>query len=187
MSSFKKVLLYVITFVIGAIVVLYMLGGKTYTFEASVSIAAPPSVVFGYLTDTEKIKKWVGGVVEIEPLTTQGHEVGAQSRVILENAGMRVEFVDEVLQTVPSETLLTLADNSMFQARNAYRLEATKFGTDGSQVGTRLSLKMEVKQKGFYRFMSPFLKSKIGPKLQSDLDRLKGLVEREKKAADKKS
>lgn len=164
-----------------AATVLYLMGGQTHKFETEVTIAAPPDLVFAYLTESDKIRAWMPNIESIEPLTDEGHKEGAKARIIINEHGTQFELTDQVLRTVPNEELLTLASSDMFQTRSSYKLTKESIGETNNTLdsGTRLSATVSVTHKSYYRVIAPFLNTQMKPQLLADLIRLQEVVERD--------
>ena len=153
-----------------AVAVLWFVGGKTYVNTAEVTIDAPPSQVFPYLTEPDKLKQWLAGVVEIKPLTEGGHRVGAKGKIVVEEQGNKIEMEDEVLRSEDNKLLELRIFSPIFEINNLYEL------TD-DQGKTHLKLTMQAKYSSVMRVFAPLVEGAIQELLDANFQRLKQLVE----------
>ncbi len=130
--------------------------------------------MFKYLTEPELVKKWVGGVIDIRPISGRRNEVGAKSEIVVEENGSRLVMEDEVLRSTQNESLTVKLDSRMFDVRSVYSLQ----NTNGS---THLQYKMLATHKGIFRLMAPFISGQIRDKLNRDVQRLKKVIETDSK------
>ncbi len=146
------------------------------TMSASIEIAKSPAELWPWLEEPEKVKQWVGWVIEIKPLTPNKKGVGAKARWVMEdrnNGGARVEMEDEVTEYIPNKKLsVRLAATESFTGESIFELED-------------LGGKSRLTSTGRYTFSSPFVKllttfilSSAKSKLEEDMARLKALVEK---------
>jgi uncharacterized protein YndB with AHSA1/START domain len=164
--------------VLMAVVVLLMIGGGRGQAElvSSVEIAQPPEVVFSWVTEPDRVKSWVGWLVEIRSLTPGTQGVGAREIWVMEdrnNNNQRMDIQSEVTRFERDRVLAT-------------RLEAAE-GFTGTVVyelqpldGTRT----RVTYRGSYRFhhwlaklLQPVISRSAQQKLDEDMARLKQRIE----------
>jgi uncharacterized protein YndB with AHSA1/START domain len=139
--------------------------------EHSVQIERPAAAVFPYLTDGEKLRQWVGGLVESTALTEGGARVGARSREVVEERGQRFELETEITRYAPNEVLQARITSKGFETLSTYRLQE-----DGGR--TRLTSVLESRYTMLLaRLLAPIVTRQAQKKLEADLDRLKRLVE----------
>lgn len=170
--SFKRLLLGAGALVLAAGLVLWVMGGAKAENSASISIAAPPERVFAYLTEPDHLVRWIGGLKKSEPLTSDGLRVGARSRETVEEDGRRLEMETVVTRLEPGRLLEVQINAGMFEARNRFELT--------QEAGaTRVVQTLEAQYRGAARLIAPFLKGSVQKKLESDLARLRGIVETE--------
>lgn len=173
MNNFYKFLLGIGVLALTIVAALYILGNKRERHTTSLLIDAPPATVFTYLTDSEQLKKWVGGLVEIEPLGDIFNEVGARSRVTTTSNGRTVETEDAIIR---------YEENELFSVQSiaGFRIQTTIFKLEPKDNGqTQLSYRMIVANRGFGKFIGPFIQSPIQEKIENDARRLKDLIERQ--------
>lgn len=139
-------------------------------YRAQVSIAATPVQIYPFLTEPERLKQWLGGLVESKPLTEGGTRVGARSLEIVEENGRRMEMESVILDVRTNELLAVEISSSMALMRSEYRLTG-----DGAR--TRVDHTMNAHYKGFVRLLAPFIRGMVQKKIDGDLDRLRQVVE----------
>jgi uncharacterized protein YndB with AHSA1/START domain len=134
-------------------------------------IAAPPGDVFPWLADSGRRCRWMGALVESEPLTDGPPEQGSRYRDVFEDHGQRIELEAELAKVdAPHGIVVQLAADA-FEATIFQRLEEE----DG---GTRLTAVIETTYTGLAaRLLSGFVTRHAQKQLEGDLDRLKALVE----------
>ena len=171
MRPLSKFAVYAAALIVVALGCLFWVGGRNQTSQVDEIINAPPDVVYKHLTEPELVKTWVDGIVSIEPLTDEGHQVGAQAKIVVEHEGKKVELTDEVLVADENSHLIVVSNASMFKNNADYSMESP------DQKTTKLRLINKVQFKGFYRFMGPFMPS-AESKLKEDIHRLKLAAEK---------
>jgi uncharacterized protein YndB with AHSA1/START domain len=141
-------------------------------YDSAVVIAALPDRIFPYFTEPERLKQWVGGLIETVPLTDEGPRVGAKSREVVEENGRRMVFESEILHLHPNRLLEVELRGDALEAVSRYELK-------GIDDGTRVSHAMHVAYNGlFMKLLSPFIRRAVQRKLAADFVRLKEVVEK---------
>lgn len=150
---------------------------------AELQIDRPPAQVFRYLTDDDLVKKWVGGIVEIKPISTpaDGGQVGRKLRIGEVYKDQRVDM-EMTVTRFEKDRALSLYIVSLGDPKNGF----TETGdyTLAEQNGKTL-LRFEVKTTyfGFLpRLFEPFITPAANKKLNEDLQRMKQLLEAEPRA-----
>ncbi len=167
----KRVLLWTLVVIVAGLGVLWVLGGRTYTFMTGTTIAAPPEKVWVYITDKDKLLLWIDGLKASTPVTTDGLRVGAKSVETIEKDG-RVYNMDSEVLRVEAPRLLELRITMV----GAWTVVATyELASDGSQ--TRVSLKEDAQSHGLFRLFAPFIGGAIQKTLDTDIGSLKRAVE----------
>ncbi len=142
-------------------------------YRAEVTIQAPPAEVYAWLTEPDKLKQWVGGLVDSKPLADQ-LEPGARSIETIEDEGVRFEMETEAVQVVPNRLLVfRLSAKGDFSFTGVSRYELSE-----KQGGTLLTLEQEFEYGPFWlRAASPLMTGQVQRKLDADFRKLKSLVE----------
>jgi uncharacterized protein YndB with AHSA1/START domain len=139
--------------------------------DASIVINKPPAEVFPWLTEPEKLTKWMEGLVESKPLTEGGLRAGAKSQETVEVGGERTVMVVEVTAVEPPKLLVARITSEGFNGDARYTLEQ-----DGGS--TKLRYLGDFQYKVFMaKLMEPLITPAAQGKLVQDLARLKALVE----------
>lgn len=145
--------------------------------EHSVEIAAAPEDVFPWLADPARRLRWMGALVESESLTEGPPELGSRYRDVFEDHGQRIELEAELVEVEPGERLTARLVSKGFESTSSQRLEA-----DGA--GTRLTAAVETRYTMLAaRLLAPLVTRHAQKQLETDLARLKELVEAEAGAA----
>jgi uncharacterized protein YndB with AHSA1/START domain len=130
-----------------------------------VEISAPPEEVFPFLEASDERLRWMGVLVESEPL-----EEG-RFRDVFVDRGHRIEIDAEVVERDAPRVLVVRLRASSFDATSMQKLEAV----DG---GTRLTTVVETTYtKRLARLAGPFVARRAQQQLERDLERLKQLAE----------
>lgn len=137
-----------------------------------VMIDRPPTAVFPYLIEPNRLVQWLGGLVASEPLTEGGPGVGARSREIIEERGRRMTMDTEILLFEPPELLKVCLTATQLEGEGEYTLQAA-----GEQ--TRLTYHSALRFKGWLRIFEPLMKRSIQARLEQDMGRLKVCAEAE--------
>ncbi len=124
----QKVLLGVIGVIIAVVligvIVLLVLGRRDDAGRntAAIQIDRPPAQVFPWITEPDRLKQWIGGLVESTPLTDDGLEVGARSREVIAMGNERYEMETTIVDLEPPVRLVVEIDSSGFKADARYDL-----------------------------------------------------------------
>jgi uncharacterized protein YndB with AHSA1/START domain len=141
--------------------------------EQSVEIAAAPEAVFPWLADSKRRLRWMGALVESEPLTDGPPGVGSRYRDVFEDHGQRIELEAELVEVAPAKRLTARLVSKGFESTSSQRLEATG-------EGTRLTAAVETRYTMLAaRLLAPLVTRHSQKQLEADLARLKELVETE--------
>jgi uncharacterized protein YndB with AHSA1/START domain len=138
--------------------------------EASVSVRADPSTVFRCLTDPALVTRWIEGVVESRPLTTDGVRVGARSVEVVKTPGGQVELVSEITAVEPDRLLVV-------EITAPYGPCESRFVLAPEPGGTRVHQTMTLGYRGVFRLLSWLIDRSVRKKLNADLARLAALAE----------
>jgi uncharacterized protein YndB with AHSA1/START domain len=121
--------------------------------------------VFPFLEASEERLRWMGALVESEPLGE------GRFRDVFENAGQRIELDAEVLEREAPKVLVVRLRARSFEATSTQRLEP-------AGVGTWLTARVETTYtKRLARLAGPLVALRAQRQLEQDLATLKGLAE----------
>lgn len=138
-----------------------------YTIE----INRPVEEVFRYMNDPANMKKWMGGLVDVIPLTSGGPEPGAKARQVFVENGRRIELLEEMLIYEPNRRVKIRASGDAFEVTADYTLH---------DIGgrTRIEYVSDLRMKGLIaRLISPIISRITHKRLVEDFDRLRQQVE----------
>ncbi|MBM3269443.1 MAG: SRPBCC family protein [Candidatus Sericytochromatia bacterium] len=141
----------------------------------SVTIERPAAEIFPMLTEAERRREWVAGIIAIK----EGGgppRVGAKAVETLDMGGQRVTVHAEVTALEPAKLLAVKGTSEGFEMAFRYRLE--EFGGK-----TRVDWDAEFQFKPLLaKLMMGVIAPDIQTKLEADFVRLKGIAERKKPA-----
>lgn len=175
----KKVLLgllgLVAALIVIGVVVLLALGKREEAGRntATIQIERPPAQVFPWVTEPDRLKQWIGGLVESTPLTDEGLKVGARSREVVVVGNGRHEMETAVTDLeAPSRLVLEIKSEGL-------KVDA-RYDLVESGGGTFLSYACISRyEQPLARLMEPLVTREAQKKIETDLAHLKGLVEAE--------
>jgi carbon monoxide dehydrogenase subunit G len=129
--------------------------------------------VFPWLLDADKVPRWMTGLELYEPLAAGPLQVGSRIRQELLVSGHHLRFELELARLEPPLAAVLRFDGSGFRAANEY---AVRDSGSGSQVtwvisGDTTSFKA--------RLIAPMVQAKLQDKLETDLARLRAVLEGE--------
>lgn len=149
----------------------WVMGGRRFVYSVSAELAAPPEVVFGFLTEPAKLKTWIGGLVESRPVGDGALRVGARAVEIVEEGGRRMEMASVVTAVEARKRLVVEIQNDFALMENEFQLEP---GVNGQ---TKLTQTLRVNYRGWMRMLAPFLGGMTQRKLEGDLASLKKVAQ----------
>ena len=114
----------------------------------------------------------MSGVKEVTPLTDGESEVGAKSKIVIEENGRTIELTDEVLEHTPGKLLVVRLDGDSFCLTNRFELS-------GKNKQTTLKQTLTGNFKGTARFTAPFAGAAIQQKMAADLAALQTSLEQQ--------
>jgi uncharacterized protein YndB with AHSA1/START domain len=138
--------------------------------DASVSVRADPATVFRCLSDSEMVPRWIEGVVESRPLTTDGVRVGARSMEVVATPGGRMEMVSEIVAMEPDRLLVV-------EITTPYGPCQSRFALEPEAGNTLVRQRMTLEYRGAFRLVSWLIDRSVRKKLNADLARLAALAE----------
>ena len=166
----KKALLVLGVALAIAAVVVYMLGGKKWQVRYDQTIQAPKNVVFEHLVNPELVQLWASGISDFEQIEGQPGEEESSSKMQVTIGQQDVEMTDTIRMVSLDERLLVSSQCYLFTANTDFRLEST-----GEQ--TELRFVLEYQYNGVFRFIAPFIEHPLRRKSESDVLRLRQIVE----------
>ena len=140
------------------------------TYEAAVEIDRPPDAIFSFLVEPDRLRRWVSGFVQAEPLTSGPPRVGSRSIDLVRDGGREMRFETEIVEYVPPHGLSVTIGMPGMRAVSEYQLERRG-------LRTRVSHVQRVRYDGVLRVIGPLMGGMVRRKLRHDLLRLKAVVE----------
>jgi carbon monoxide dehydrogenase subunit G len=141
--------------------------------EHTIEIARAPAAVFPYLTEPERLTRWVGGLVSFESVDGESAHVGAQSRQVMVIRGREWKLDGELTALEPDRLVEARMEGKGFTARTSYVLEPV-------EKGTRLTATVESEFSLLVaRLLGGLVSREAQKRLRADLARLEALVETE--------
>lgn len=166
--------------VVIAVVILLFLGGFRGESQlvAQIDIAKPASTVFTWVSRPEKLKSWVGWMVDVREITPNQNGVGSRQVWVMEdrnNNNQLMNIASEVTRHEPDRVLESKVSAAEgFTGEVRYELEpidATK---------TKLTYRAHYKfDHWLAKLLEPIISRSAQQKLEEDLQRLKQQVEQE--------
>jgi len=179
-----KWLLYVVAglvaVVILAVVVLLALGGGRgeSSHETSVEIARPARIVFTWISEPDRVKSWVGWLIDIKSLTPGKAAVGARQIWVMEdrnNNNQRMDIETEVTQ-LETDRLLEARLNVPGAFTGTVTYELQPLDPNRTRLVYRGTFKYE---HWLAKLLEPVISRSAQQKLEEDLERLKQKAEAE--------
>jgi uncharacterized protein YndB with AHSA1/START domain len=150
---------------------------------AQIVIDRPAPQVFRWLTDDERVKKWIGGLGELRQVSapSDSGEVGKKFRIIETYKDQRVEMEMEVTKYERNRALSILV-SSVGDPSSGFT-ETGDYTLTEENGKTRLRFDVRTKYIGFVpRLFEPLITPQAKEKLEDDFRQLKGFAEAEPRA-----
>jgi hypothetical protein len=142
----------------------------------TIEVRVPPAGVFRWLTDGPRVRQWLSGLVENQTLNLPAGRVGATFRQVYQDRRRRISLIGAVTAFEPDRRLAVHTVGRGYELDVDYLLEPLGFETRLVHTSTvRLSGLMVLTSP----WMLPRLRRKSLRQMQTDLERLKQLCERE--------
>jgi uncharacterized protein YndB with AHSA1/START domain len=130
----------------------------------------PVEEVFAFVDDDDKIKQWIGGLLETKRTTAGKPGVGSKFHQKVKVGDRVMEMDGELLAYEPGRLVSVRIDSEMSEMKVNY---------DFKEINgrTRLTYTCDSEYRSFiYRLLSPLIKRITQQKLQKDFARLKQLL-----------
>ncbi len=136
--------------------------------EFSIDIDRPPSEVFAYLTDAERLPEWQSGAVEAR---WEGEKArGAHLKEVRKFLGRRMESELEVTEYEPDRRF----DLKVLSGPVPFSVQHTLEPRNG---GTRLMFVGEGEPGGFFKLAEPIVARTAERQFKNDFETLKDLLD----------
>jgi uncharacterized protein YndB with AHSA1/START domain len=166
-------------FGIALIVLLFLGGGRGQArYVHSIDIARPPDTVFAWVSRPEKLKSWVGWMIDIRDLTPDRVGVGAKHVWVMEdrnNENQHMDIEAEVTRYEPDRMVESRVQAAeLFSGDVRYELEPMPASR------TRLTYRASFQyQHWLAKLLEPVISRSAQQKLEEDMARLKQQIEAE--------
>lgn len=139
--------------------------------ENKVTIQATAGQVWQVFTDDSKMDKWITGFKQSKTISGEPLQVGSKHEMTFWERGKEMVFLETVTQVVPAKEYSFNLSNNMMTSKNKVTLSEHNGITQLTQI-------VDFKALGFgFKLMMLFMKGAMKKRNQSDLERLKQLVE----------
>ena len=139
--------------------------------EIVLEINKPPSAVFPWLVEPEKLKQWITGMTEMTQLTTGPVTVGTKSRDVVVMGSETTVMTVEITVLEPDRLLAAHIDADLFSDDIRYELS-------GQNGKTRLAYtSVSAYKHWFAKLLEPVITPAAQKKLVEDTAKLKALVQ----------
>ena len=164
--------------IVVCVAVLLFLGGfrGESRLVATVDIAKPPGTVFPWLLQPEKLKSWVGWMVDVRSLTPGLTGVGARQVWVMEdrnNNNQRMDIASEITRA-DADRLLEAKVSAAEGFTGEVRYELESVDSNRTKLTYRATYKFE---HWLAKLLEPVISRSAQQKLEEDLQRLKQQVE----------
>jgi hypothetical protein len=138
------------------------------SFSHSIDVSKPPSEVFPWLLEEDKVPQWTSDLERYDVAGPLGTGTRVTQKLTLAGG---LELAMEITEYNPPSGAATAFETNGVKVASAYVLEPVG-------GGTRVTQTMEAKASGFTaKMLIPIVQGRLEGKLQADLDRLKTLLE----------
>lgn len=138
------------------------------SFSHSIDVPKPPSEVFPWLLEEDKVPKWTSDLERYDVDGPLGKGTRVTQKLTLAG-GLALDM--EITEYTPPSGAATAFETNGVKVTSAYIVDAV----DG---GTRVTQTLEAKASGFTaKMLIPIVQGRLETKLKADLDRLKTLLD----------
>lgn len=142
--------------------------------ENCITIEATAEQVWQVFTDDSKMDQWITGFKQSKTISGEPLQVGSKHEMTFLERGKEMVFLETVTQVIPAKEYSFNLSNDMMTSKNKVTLKAQNGATQLCQV-------VDFKALGFgFKLMMFFMKGVMKKRNQSDLERLKQLIENNK-------
>jgi uncharacterized membrane protein len=139
---------------------------------ATTTIEAPRDEVAAYVVDNRNDPVWISGISESQLLGDPPLGIGSLVRRVASFMGRRIEYVNEITRLDPGSVLEMRSVKSPFPMHITYAFE-------DAAGGTQTSVRVQGGATTLYRLAGPLVSRQVKKNVQADLERLKGILEKE--------
>lgn len=114
-------------------------------------IDAPANIVFLWLEDNERLKRWVPNLIEDDPIIETPEKVGSTFRQTFQERGKEMKMTGEITAYTENERMRVFMTGEMFNLDVDYILKAL------SPEQTEVTQDTEIKMKGAAKLFAPLM------------------------------
>lgn len=141
------------------------------TNKIVVEINKPPSDVFPWILEPEKLKQWTTGLTEMTRLTPGPVAVGTKSRGVVVMGSVTTVMNAEITALEPNRLLAAHSDAELFSEEIRYELS-------GQNGKTRLEFSAVTSYKHWFaKLLEPVITLAAQKELVEDIAKLKALIQ----------
>ncbi len=133
-------------------------------------IDRPVNVVAGYAGDPSNAPEWYTNIESVVWQTPPPPALGSRMEFVANFLGRRLAYIYEIVELIPSESLVMRTAQGAFPMETSYRWAA-----EGD--GTRMSLRNRGEPSGFASVAGPVISAAMRRANSKDLARLKSILE----------
>ena len=138
--------------------------------ESRVEIGAPPTTVFPWLVEPDRLARWISGFIGSEPIGSGEVRVGSRSHDTIEAEGRRFDVETEIVELEPGKRVA-------FRITSPSHDQSDSYDLDDRDGATELTYRSDMRMRGLTRLLSPLVASQLRSRAEKDLATLKREVE----------
>jgi uncharacterized protein YndB with AHSA1/START domain len=143
--------------------------------EVSIEIAQPPTVVWAWITEPEKLKQWVGWLAAVESDTTTAMGVGHREVWVMDDPNAKEPMR---LPAVVTAEDAPHSGSAHIEVPGSFEGEVSYVLTDLGGGRTRLTQKADFRYTNpVFALLEPLVTPEANKKMATDLARLKAKAE----------
>jgi uncharacterized membrane protein len=143
--------------------------------RTEIDIDRPRAEVAAYASDPDNATTWYENIKSVEWKSPKPVAVGTRVAFVAHFLGRRLAYTYEFKELVPGERLV------MSTAEGRFPMETTYTWEDTSAGGTRMTLRNRGTPSGFSKIAAPMMVSAMRRANRKDLERLKSVLETDKR------
>ena len=135
------------------------------------TISRPREVVSAFVMDPSNDLRWIGALTEVERLDDGPVAVGSRIRRVAKFLRKRIEYVNQIDELIPGQSLAMHSIQAPFDMRVAYCFQ------DAPGNSTRVAVEAGGETGGYYRIVGPLLPFFVRMGIKRDLRSLKKVMD----------
>ena len=139
-------------------------------FAHTLSVSAPPSVIFAIVDDFTKTPQWLSRCTGIDKLDEGGNDVGTRLKYHYDD-GRRSGVMDgQIIAREPDRHFAMKFTDKMMDV-------TVDFVSASDGVGTTLTHSIDIATKGFGKLLTPMIKRSLPKQTMDAMTKLKAMAE----------